>query len=51
MVTTNQFGTTAPDKFVVAWARLLASQSFDESSSDAAIRAQIATDWNAMAGA
>jgi hypothetical protein len=51
MVTTNQFGTTDPDKLVYAWASLLASQGLDNGSTDAAIQAQIAADWNAMAGA
>ncbi len=50
MVTTNQFGTTSPDKLVYAWASLLAAQGLDGGATDAAIQAQIAGDWNAMAG-
>lgn len=51
MVTINGYGTSQPDKTIYAWARLLASQGFDSSATDAAIQAQISTDWNAMAGA
>ena len=50
MITTNAFGVTAPDKTVYAWAALLAAQGLDNSATDAAIQAQIAGDWNAMAG-
>jgi len=50
MVTINQFGTSQPDKLVFAWARLLASQGIDGSSTDTQIQAQMLNDWNAMAG-
>lgn len=51
MVTTNASGTLTPDKRVYAVARLLAAQGLDNSASDQAILAQIAADWNALAGA
>ena len=51
MVTINTYGTSQPDRTVYGWARLLASQGLDGSSTDSAIQTQIAGDWNAMAGA
>ena len=51
MVLINQYGTGEADKTVYAWARLLASQGMDGTSTDAQIETQISNDWNAMAGA